>query len=216
MFPNIGAAVQAYVEANGFSVVRDYVGHGVGENLHESPEVPNYGKPGHGIRLQSGMVIAVEPMVNVGVYTVKVLPDGWTVKTRDGKLSAHYENTIAITDGEPEILTKHRRRGAVMSRARLSDIVLSLTGRDRGQLMLVVAEEGDFSCWRTDARDGRKTRKRKREKSTFPTGACDERTRLKLEEGGRLTNSEIRKALALWTGDEDKFDRGGETNNGKR
>ena len=99
------AAVQAYVEANGFSVVRDYVGHGVGENLHESPEVPNYGKPGHGIRLQSGMVIAVEPMVNVGVYTVKVLPDGWTVKTRDGKLSAHYENTIAITDGEPEILT---------------------------------------------------------------------------------------------------------------
>ena len=102
---DIGAAVQAYVEANGFSVVRDYVGHGVGENLHESPEVPNYGKPGHGIRLQSGMVIAVEPMVNVGVYTVKVLPDGWTVKTRDGKLSAHYENTIAITDGEPEILT---------------------------------------------------------------------------------------------------------------
>ena len=79
---DIGAAVQAYVEANGFSVVRDYVGHGVGENLHESPEVPNYGKPGHGIRLQSGMVIAVEPMVNVGVYTVKVLPDGWTVKTR--------------------------------------------------------------------------------------------------------------------------------------
>ena len=85
---DIGAAVQAYVEANG-----------------ESPEVPNYGKPGHGIRLQRGMVIAVEPMVNVGVYTVKVLPDGWTVKTRDGKLSAHYENTIAITDGEPEILT---------------------------------------------------------------------------------------------------------------
>ena len=102
---DIGAAVQAYVEANGFSVVRDYVGHGVGSALHESPEVPNYGKPGHGIRLQRGMVIAVEPMVNVGVYTVKVLPDGWTVKTRDGKLSAHYENTIAITDGEPEILT---------------------------------------------------------------------------------------------------------------
>ena len=87
------------------AVVKDYVGHGVGAALHESPEVPNYGKPGHGIRLQRGMVIAVEPMVNVGVYTVKVLPDGWTVKTRDGKLSAHYENTIAITDGEPEILT---------------------------------------------------------------------------------------------------------------
>ena len=102
---DISAAVQAYVEKNGFSVVRAYVGHGVGENLHESPEVPNFGRPGHGIRLQRGMTLAVEPMVNVGVYDVKVLPDGWTVKTRDGKLSAHYENTIAITDGEPEILT---------------------------------------------------------------------------------------------------------------
>ena len=102
---DISAAVQAYVEKNGFSVVRAYVGHGVGENLHESPEVPNFGHPGHGSRLQRGMTIAVEPMVNVGVYDVKVLPDGWTVKTRDGKLSAHYENTIAITDGEPEILT---------------------------------------------------------------------------------------------------------------
>ena len=102
---DIGAAVQAYVEANGFSVVRDYVGHGVGAALHESPEVPNYGKPGHGIRLQRGMVIAVEPMVNVGVYTVKVLPDGWTVKTRDGKLSAHFEHSVAITPDGPQILT---------------------------------------------------------------------------------------------------------------
>ena len=102
---DISAAVQAYVEKNGFSVVRAYVGHGVGENLHESPEVPNFGRPGHGLRLQRGMTIAVEPMVNVGVYDIKVLPDGWTVKTKDGKLSAHYENTIAITDGEPEIMT---------------------------------------------------------------------------------------------------------------
>ena len=102
---DIGAAVQAYVEANGFSVVRDYAVTDVGAALHESPEVPNYGKPGHGIRLQRGMVIAVEPMVNVGVYTVKVLPDGWTVKTLDGKWAAHYENSILITDGEPEILT---------------------------------------------------------------------------------------------------------------
>lgn len=102
---DISAAVQAYVEAAGFSVVRDFVGHGVGANLHESPEIPNYGRPGHGLRLQAGMTLAVEPMVNAGVYGVKVLPDGWTVKTRDGKLSAHYENTIAITDGEPEILT---------------------------------------------------------------------------------------------------------------
>ena len=92
-----------------------------------------------------------------------------------------------------------------MSRARLSDIVLSLTGRDRGQLMLVVAEEGISSCWRTDARGGRKNPKRKREKHVSRQGACDERTRLKLEEGGRLTNSEIRKALALWTGDEDNI-----------
>lgn len=102
---DISHAVQTYVEENGFSVVRDYVGHGVGAALHESPEIPNYGVPGHGIRLQQGMTLAIEPMVNVGAYAIKVLPDGWTVKTRDGKLSAHYENTVAITDGAPEILT---------------------------------------------------------------------------------------------------------------
>ena len=102
---DISSAVQAYVEAHGFSVVRDFVGHGVGAELHESPEVPNFGRPGHGIRLEPGMTLAIVPMVNVGVYGVKVLADGWTVKTRDGKLSAHYENTVAITDGEPEILT---------------------------------------------------------------------------------------------------------------
>lgn len=102
---DISAAVQAYVQANGFSVVRSFVGHGVGRQLHESPEVPNFGRPGHGVRLQRGMTLAVEPMVNAGVYDVRVLSDGWTVKTKDGKLSAHYENTIAITDGEPEILT---------------------------------------------------------------------------------------------------------------
>ena len=102
---DISNAVQTYVEENGFSVVRDFVGHGVGRQLHESPEVPNFGRPGHGVRLQKGMTLAVEPMVNAGVWAVNVLPDGWTVKTRDGKLSAHYENTIAITDGDPEILT---------------------------------------------------------------------------------------------------------------
>ncbi len=102
---DISSAIQAYVEANGFSVVRDFVGHGVGKNLHESPEVPNFGRAGHGIRLQAGMTLAIEPMVNVGSYGVKVLADGWTVKTKDGKLSAHYENTVAITDSEPEILT---------------------------------------------------------------------------------------------------------------
>ncbi len=102
---DISAGVQAYVEKNGFSVVRKYVGHGIGSMMHEAPEVPNFGKHGHGLRLVKGMTIAVEPMVNAGVYEVKVLQDGWTVKTKDGKLSAHYENTIAITDGEPEILT---------------------------------------------------------------------------------------------------------------
>lgn len=102
---DVSHAIQSYVEPFGFSIVRDYVGHGVGENLHESPEIPNYGNPGHGVRLERGMTLAIEPMVNAGVYKVKVLPDGWTVKTRDGRLSAHYENTILITDGEPEILT---------------------------------------------------------------------------------------------------------------
>lgn len=102
---DIGHAVQTYVEANGFSVVRAFIGHGVGENLHEEPEVPNYGKPGRGPRLIRGMTIAVEPMVNAGTFDVKVLKDGWTTVTADGKLSAHYENTVLITDGEPEILT---------------------------------------------------------------------------------------------------------------
>jgi len=102
---DISAAVQAYVEKNGFSVVRKYVGHGIGNKMHESPEVPNFGRHGHGLRLQKGLTLAVEPMVNAGVYDVKVASDGWTVSTRDGKLSAHYENTIVITDGEPEILT---------------------------------------------------------------------------------------------------------------
>ncbi len=103
---DIGHAVQSYVEENGFSVVRDFVGHGVGHKLHEEPEVPNYGKPGHGARLVPGMTIAIEPMVNAGRYEIEVLDNDWTVVTRDGSLSAHFEYTIAITDGEPVILTK--------------------------------------------------------------------------------------------------------------
>ena len=102
---DISHAVQTYVESNGFAVVRSFVGHGVGRNLHEEPEVPNFGNPGRGPRLLPGMTIAVEPMVNVGTYEVRVLKDGWTTVTADGKLSAHYENTVLITDGEPEILT---------------------------------------------------------------------------------------------------------------
>ena len=102
---DISHAVQEYVESKGFSVVRDYVGHGVGSEMHEPPEVPNYGRPGHGARLVRGMTLAIEPMVNAGTSSVKVLRDKWTVVTLDGKLSAHYENTILVTDGEPIILT---------------------------------------------------------------------------------------------------------------
>ena len=102
---DIGFAVENFVISNGFSVVRDFVGHGVGADLHEEPEVPNFGRAGRGARLYSGMTLAIEPMVNVGVPNVKVLKDGWTVVTSDGKLSAHYENSIAITDGDPIILT---------------------------------------------------------------------------------------------------------------
>lgn len=102
---DIGHAVQSYIEARGFSVVRDFVGHGVGTELHEAPEVPNYGTPGRGIRLMPGMTIAIEPMVNVGRPDIKVLPDGWTVITRDGSLSAHFEHTVAITKDGPQIMT---------------------------------------------------------------------------------------------------------------
>ena len=102
---DISHAIQTYVESNGFSGVRSFVGHGVGAQLHEEPEVPNFGAAGHGPRLLRGMTIAVEPMVNAGVPDVRILKDRWTTVTADGKLSAHYENTVLITDGEPEILT---------------------------------------------------------------------------------------------------------------
>lgn len=102
---DIGTAISEYVEKQGFSVVRDYVGHGIGRSMHESPEVPNYNTNRHGQRLQSGMTLAIEPMINAGGYKVRVLPDKWTVVTADGSLSAHYENTVAITDSEAEILT---------------------------------------------------------------------------------------------------------------
>ena len=102
---DIGSAVQQYVEARGYSVVRKFVGHGVGASLHEDPEVPNFGKPGRGVRLQRGMTLAIEPMVNAGGYDVQQLSDGWTVITADGSLSAHFEHSIAITDDGPIILT---------------------------------------------------------------------------------------------------------------
>ena len=102
---DISAAIQSYVEERGYSIVREYVGHGVGAHLHESPEIPNFGRSGRGPRLLRGMTLAIEPMVNAGSAAIRQLSDGWTVKTADGKLSAHYENTVLITDGEPEILT---------------------------------------------------------------------------------------------------------------
>lgn len=102
---DISHAVQCYVENNGFSVVREFVGHGIGRHMHEPPEVPNYGKPGRGPRLLRGMALAVEPMVTQGSPGIVQLSDGWTVKTADGKLASHYENTFIITDGDPELLT---------------------------------------------------------------------------------------------------------------
>lgn len=103
---DISNAIQRYVEKNGYSVIRDLVGHGVGENMHEDPMVPNYGKKGRGIKLCEGLTIAVEPMVAAGHYALEQLADNWTYVTRDGSMAAHYENTFAITDGEPEILTR--------------------------------------------------------------------------------------------------------------
>lgn len=102
---DIGHAVQQHVEAYGFSVVREFVGHGIGQQMHEEPQIPNYGEPGRGQRLAPGMVLAIEPMVNAGKAAVKVLSDGWTAVTRDRSLSAHFEHTVAVTAGEPWVLT---------------------------------------------------------------------------------------------------------------
>lgn len=103
---DVSNAVQERVEAAGFSVVRDFVGHGIGRSLHEDPQIPNYGVRGRGIELKPGMVLAIEPMVNEGSYEVRVLPDGWTVVTKDGKLSAHFEHSVAITENGPDILSR--------------------------------------------------------------------------------------------------------------
>jgi len=129
---DISHAVQRHVEAFGFSIVREFVGHGIGERMHEEPQVPNYGEPGRGPRLAEGMVLAIEPMVNAGKPAVKVLGDGWTAVTRDGSLSAHFEHTVAVTSAEPWILTarasaagarredaEHERVGAAVSPRRV-------------------------------------------------------------------------------------------------
>jgi methionyl aminopeptidase len=103
---DVSHAIQQYVEMRGFSVVRDFVGHGIGRSLHEEPQIPNYGSPAKGVKLRAGMVLAIEPMINEKSYEVKVLDDGWTVVTSDGGMSAHFEHTVAITDKGPDILTR--------------------------------------------------------------------------------------------------------------
>ncbi|MCL5290263.1 MAG: type I methionyl aminopeptidase [Firmicutes bacterium] len=107
---DISYAIQSHAEKSGFSVVRDYVGHGIGSSMHEEPQVPNFGKPGRGPRLKEGMTLAIEPMINMGTYEVRTLSNNWTVVTLDNKLSAHFEHTVVITGGEPEILTQINRR----------------------------------------------------------------------------------------------------------
>jgi len=102
---DISHAVQSHVEADGFSVVRDFVGHGIGQKMHEEPQIPNFGQPNRGPRLEAGMVLAIEPMVNAGTFEIKVLEDRWTAVTRDGRPSAHFEHSIVVTDGEAEILS---------------------------------------------------------------------------------------------------------------
>lgn len=102
---DVSHAIQMHLESNGFGVIRDYVGHGLGREMHEQPAVPNYGRPGRGPKLMKGMVLAIEPMVSAGTYEVEVLDDEWTAVTRDGSLAAHYENTVVITDGEPLVIT---------------------------------------------------------------------------------------------------------------
>lgn len=103
---DISASIQSHVESNGFSVVRSFVGHGIGEKIHEEPEIPNYGPANKGPRLEKGMILAIEPMVNEGTFEVEILEDAWTAVTKDRKLSAHFEHTVAVGDGEPDILTR--------------------------------------------------------------------------------------------------------------
>ena len=103
---DIGSTIQRYCEERGFSVVREFTGHGVGKQMHEDPSVPNFGTPGRGVRLLPGMTIAIEPMINMGGAGIRQLPDGWTIKTKDGALSAHFEHTVAITSNGPVILTQ--------------------------------------------------------------------------------------------------------------
>jgi len=103
---DISNAIQSHVEAAGFAVVRDFVGHGIGRQMHEEPQIPNFGPPLRGVKLEEGMALAIEPMVNAGGYETELMPDGWTAVTKDGRISAHFEHTVAVTSGGPDILSK--------------------------------------------------------------------------------------------------------------
>ena len=129
---DIGHAIQRHVEAGGFSVVREFVGHGIGAALHEDPQIANYGEPGHGPRLAEGMVLAIEPMVNMGKPAVRVLSDGWTAVTRDGSLSAHFEHTVAVTKSGPLVLTQ---RSVAPAAAPVSGVAVAQTSRRDGSGM---------------------------------------------------------------------------------
>ena len=197
---DISAAVQKYVEANGYSVVREYVGHGIGRNMHEAPEIPNYGKPGHGPRLLRGMTIAVEPMVNEGTAAIRQMPDGWTVRTADGKNAAHYENTILITAGDPELLTDPEKSLVEAMDIAKSNIVKSIAGRDAGDLFFVLETEGDFLLLADGKRRRVESPKRKKRKHVSFLGESHSVVAEKIRSGAKVTNSELRKAIAVCQG----------------
>ncbi len=206
---DISAAVQKYVEDNGYSVVREYVGHGIGRKMHESPEVPNFGAPGHGPRLLRGMTIAVEPMVNAGGAAVRVMPDGWTVKTQDGSLAAHYENTILITNGEAELLTLPRSEDVRMDIARAT--CLATAGREKGRLFFVWMYRTNIFCSRTAGPDGSKRPSARSAGTLQRAGAAPEELAAKLRSSEIITNSELRKALAVYRGEHGNQDQEGST-----
>ena len=183
---DIGSAVQRVAEGRGYSVVRDFVGHGVGANLHEDPSVPNYGTPGRGVRLLPGMTLAIEPMINQGKHDVRVLADGWTVLTCDGKLSAHFEHTVAITADGPVILTRPEEEALmILERGR---VVLSKAGRDQGRFLAVLSIEGQTVLLADGKERPLERPKRKNSRHVQATNTL-------LPDSSLSTNREIRKAL---------------------
>jgi methionyl aminopeptidase len=196
---DISHAIQSYVESNNFSVVRDYVGHGIGRQMHEAPQIPNFGPPGHGPRLEEGMVLAIEPMVNLGTYHVRTLDDGWTVVTQDGKPSAHFEHSVAITADGPVILTSlgsGEGRKMAVGRLRLGQLVSSRAGRDSGQRYLVVGKSGDRFVLVADGKTRRVAApKKKNIRHLIFHSAVAEEIGNKLTAGEEVTDEEIRLAL---------------------